>query len=69
MKCYSCYLCVVDMGPLPLVVVVYIVTCADPLEPAVDAARDMVSLRQEGLAKVENLINMVDVDCFWNEDG
>ena len=29
----------------------------------------MVSLRQEGLAKVENLTNMVDVDCFGNEDG
>ena len=69
MKCYSLYLCAVDMDPLPLVVVVYIVTGADPLEQAVDAARDMVILRQEGLARVKNLINMVYEECFWDDDG
>ena len=67
MKCYRLYLFVVDMDPLSQVVVVYIITCADPLELAVDAARDTIILRQEGLAMVENLINMVYED--WNDDG
>jgi hypothetical protein len=69
MKCYSLYLYAVDMDPLTLVVVVYIVTGADPLEQAVDAARTMVILRQEGLAMVENLIIMVYEECFWDDGG
>ena len=64
MKCHSLYLYAVDMYPLTLVVAVYLVTGAEPLEQAIDAARDMVILRQEGLAMVENLINMVYEECF-----
>ena len=58
-KCYSLYLYAIDMDHLTLVVVVDIVTGAYPLEQAVDAARDMAILMQEGLVMVENLINMV----------
>ena len=50
-------------------VVVYIVTGADPPEQDVDAARDMVILRQEGLARVKNLINMMYEERFWDDDG
>ena len=57
------------MDPLTLVVVVDIVTGAYPLEQAVDAARDMAILRQEGLAMVENLINMVYEKCFGDDGG
>jgi hypothetical protein len=57
------------MDPLTLVVVVDIVTGAYPLEQAVDAARDMAILRQEGLAMVENLLNMVYEKCFWDDGG
>jgi hypothetical protein len=53
------YLYAIDMDHLTLVVVMDIVTGAYPLEQAVDAARDMAILMQEGLVMVENLINMV----------
>jgi hypothetical protein len=39
------------------------------MEQAVDAARDMVIVRQEGLAMVENLLNMVYEKCFCDYGG